>query len=195
MILQKIKQYGIIIAVIAVLGLVAFGFYKLWRFEKAQAERWERNFEQQTQQIRELDLTWREFRDLDDQRYDSLLKELKVSPRHVREINNIYHYYYDTTEVVINPEPVRYPNQIIYPFVDQNECFMIGGYMEVDSADLTPELTINQRKYTDEIIQVFYKKRGKILGFIPWRFENYQEVQSKCGENKVERINIVKKRD
>lgn len=191
--IQKIKNIGLILLIIVVLGFICFSFYKLWRSERERAERWEENFKQQTQKIQELNLTWKEYKKVTDDRTDSILKELKVRPKWVREVNYINHYYYDSTTVVINPDPVVQPSGTVYPFIDKNECFTIGGHMKVDPLDLTPELTINLREYTDETTQIFYKKRRKLLGFIPWTFENYQEVSSTCGTNEVKRINIIKR--
>ena len=188
----KLKLFKLI-ALVVLIGAV-FTFFNLWLSERKKAERWEDNYKQTDQQYQELNMTWREFRDSMEERDDSIIKALNTRPKWVREINNIHHHHHDSTTVVIYPDPVILPSGTIYPFIDTNECFTIGGHMEVDPLDFTPALTINQREYDNEIIQIFYKKRRRILGFIPWRFENYQEVSSTCGTNEVQRINIIKRK-
>lgn len=141
-----------------------------------------------------IQLTKEEFKKTLSKELDSTLKANGIKPGQVTDITNVYNTYnnYDTT--VIHPDPVIINKDTIYPFVDIKDCFTIKGYMEVLAEK--PVLNIIERNYTDTTTMIGYWKRPHKFLFIKWgKKQNFIEASSKCGDVKVMKVDIVKKRE
>jgi hypothetical protein len=139
-------------------------------------------------------LTTKELKETMSKELDSTLKANGIKPGQVTDVTNVYNTYnnYDTT--VIHPDPVIINKDTIYPVDNTVDCFTIKGYMQILAEK--PVLTITERNYADSISMIGYWKRPHKFLFIKWgKKQNFIEASSKCGDVKVQKVDIVKKRE
>jgi len=139
-----------------------------------------------------LELTLKEFKQSMSTKIDSILKVAEINSKRVKTVTTINNYYIDSTKTIIRPDPVISKNDTTYPFIDIKECFSISGFMKV--VNNRPELTIQERKFDNEINVIVHNKRPHKYWFIRYgKREMKVDGVSDCGEVKIKQINIIKK--
>lgn len=182
-----------LVVIIIILAGLAYTFYDLNKKHKADAARWENNFNEVQKQFSQIDVTLREFKKGIDNKTDSILKIANLKPQNVTQVTNYITNYTDTTIKVISPEFEQKTGT--YPFVDKEGCFEFSGYMKIK--DTIPELTVNNRKFNNDFTDIEHWERDTIhfLGLnIPnyWRKKwlTYTIIDNCTGEKRVKKINV-----
>jgi len=138
-----------------------------------------------------LTLSFKEFKQSMSTKIDSILKVAEINSKAVKTVTTINNYYIDSSRTIIRPEPVISKNDTTYPFIDTKDCFSISGFMQVIND--RPELTIQERKFNNEINVIVHNKRPHKFWFIRYgKREMKIDGVSDCGEVKIKQINIIK---
>ena len=182
-----------LVVIIIILAGLAYTFYDLNRKHKADAARWESNFEQTTRQVQNLNMTIDEFKKSVDQKTDSILEIAKIKPKNVTQITNYNTYYSDTTINVLTP--VYEPKTGTYPFIDKAGCFEFSGFIKVN--DTIPELNVLNRKFDSNFYEIEHYEKDTIhflgLNFVKWwqKKRGTITIVDECTGNKfVKKINV-----
>jgi len=189
--MKKLTFYLIII--IVVLGGFGYLQYNQNQKHKKDAARWEQNFSETSKQVKQIDLTLKEFKKGIDIKTDSILKIAKIKPKNVTQITNYNTYYTDTNITVIKPDFDAKTKS--YPFVDNTGCFEFRGFMELDS--LGPELNVTERIFFSDFTEIEFIKKDTIhflgLNLVKWWQSpdiTYTIIDNCTGEKRVKKINI-----
>ena len=138
-----------------------------------------------------LELTLKEFKASMSGKIDSVLKVAEINSKQVKTVTTINNYYIDSSRTIIRPEPVISKTDTTYPFIDIKDCFSISGFMQV--VNDRPELTIQERKFDNEINVIVHNKRPHKFWFIRYgKREMKIDGVSDCGDVKIKQINIIK---
>jgi len=195
--MSKIKLIGIITVIVFLIASVVTANVLIERNRKLKAEvlRVQNNNFQLMAENREninLTLSLKEFKASMSTKIDSILKVAEINSKAVKTVTTINNYYIDSTKTIIRPEPVISKNDTTYPFVDIKECFSISGFMKV--VNDRPELTIQERKFINEINVIVHNKRPHKFWFIRYgKREMKIDGVSDCGDVKIKQINVIKK--
>jgi hypothetical protein len=194
--MNKIKLIGIITVIVFLIASVVTANVLIEKNRKLKAEilRVQTNNLQLMSENREninLTLSFKEFKASMSTKIDSILKVAEIASKRVKTVTTINNYYIDSSRTIIRPDPVISKNDTLYPFIDIKDCFSIKGFMQV-VAD-KPELTIQERKFNNEINVIVHNKRPHKIWFVRWgKREMKIEGVSDCGEVKIKQVNIIK---
>jgi hypothetical protein len=184
-----------LIVIIVVLSGLVYTFYSLNKTNKNNSERWERNFNETSKDIQQINLSLSEFKKTLSNHNDSILELVNIKPKNVTQITNYNTFYTDTTISFILPE--YEPKTGTYPFVDRSGCFEFSGFMELN--DTIPELTIENRKFNSDFTEIEHYEKDTIhfigLNFVKW-WQNkrltYTIVDNCSGEKRIKKFNVKK---
>lgn len=190
---------SVVIAIL--LGLLGVTYSQM-RKQRSEAIRWEHNYEQASEKVSRIELTYREFKDQATEREDSLLKQLDIKPKQVEKIVYIENTYTntDTTPIpfiITGEESIIIDKPIKLKFVANIDCLSVSG--NVYSKDVNSTMEISSIAYKNDFNYVAYWKRRewRLLGINTRIFGKKQgelKVTSTCGETIVKEIDIIKKK-
>lgn len=151
----------------------------------------QRQYLQDSQKFVFIELKMREFIETITPKVDSILKAEKIKPKNVTNIIERHYVYRDTSYASYTPEPVKTIDGIIFPFIDIKDCIRIDGFVRIDS--LRPTVTITNREFQNNSIDVGYIKREKKLWFIAYgKWRAKLKTVNECGETTTKEIKIIK---
>lgn len=178
----------LIIGLIALIGIVSFQSYQL---DKAgsKIERLSDNFTEMQTINKNLKLSVDEFKEYSSQRIDSIMEQAKIKPKWVKEYTTVTNNYYDTTIV---EAPVEKVDSFEYSFLEANECFSVGGIVNIK--DSIPEVSINYREFTDSLDIIKYLKPKKFWFIRSYLFgkEEELEIRGNCGTYEYNNVKVIK---
>ena len=148
------------------------------------------NDKEQYDQIRSLTITGEQFEDRlrHDKKMDSIVSSLNVRLKNIKTITTTeYIFKRDTIKVPVIKDSINN-----YSLSYQSECLSFRGSFNTESL----ELKLTNFNYNDTIYHVAYMKRKptgkKFLFFNLKRKVLDLHTSTKCGEVKVEQLNILK---
>jgi len=178
----------LIIGFIALLGIVSFQSHQL---NKAgdKINRLSDNFGELQKSNKQLRLTVDEFAEYSSDRMDSIMEQAKIKPKWVKEYTTVHHNYYDTTIV---EAPVEKVDTFEYSFLESNDCFTVGGIVNVK--DSIPKVEINHREFTDSLDIIKYLEPKKFLFIRSYLFGKTEELEivGNCGIYEYNNIKVIK---
>jgi hypothetical protein len=179
----------LIIGALVLLGIVSFQSYQLKKADN-KIDRLSDNFTELQESNTKLRLTVSEFKEYSSDRMDSILEVASVKPKWVKEYTTVNNHYYDTTVVEV---PVEQVDTFKYSFIEANDCFTVGGIVNIK--DSIPQVEINHREFTDTLNIIKYIKPNKFWfirsGFLFGKSEEL-EIVGNCGIYEYENIQVVK---
>jgi len=182
-----------LVVIIVILSGVVYTYYSLNKQHKQDAYRWERNYNETSEKVQQIDLTLKEFKKSIDSKTDSILKLTGIKPKNLTQITNYNTYYTDTTISVILPFFEQKTGT--YPFIDKMGCFEFSGF--INMVDTIPELNVTDRKFFSNFTDIEYVRKDTIyflgMKFVKWWQKpelTYTIVDNCTGEKRVKKINI-----
>ena len=196
--MSKIKLIGIITVAVFLIASVVTANVLIKQNRKLKAEilRVQTNNFQLMAENRDnvnLTLSFKEFKASMSTKIDSILKVAEIASKAVKTVTTINNYYIDSSKTIIRPDPVISKTDTTYPFIDIKDCFSVKGFMQV--VNDRPELTIQERKFDNEINVIVHNKRPHKFWFIRWgRWQHFLKLYSECEKDtiKVDKLIIQK---
>lgn len=178
----------LIIGLLILIGIVSFQSYQLEKADN-KINRLSDNFQEIQQSNKQLRFTMEEFKEYSGKKMDSIMEEAKIKPKWVKEYTTVHHNYYDTTIVEV---PVEKVDTFIYSFMEKNECFTIGG--NVNIKDSIPKVEITHREFTDNLSIIKYLEPKKFWFIRSYLFGKTEELEivGDCGVYEYDNIKVVK---
>jgi len=178
----------LIIGALALLGIVSFQSYQLKKAGN-KIDRLSDNFVELQESNSKLRLTVDEFKEYSSGKMDSIMEVASIKPKWVKEYTTINNHYYDTVEVEV---PVEHVDTFKYSFMESNDCFTVGGIVNVK--DSIPQVSINYREFTDTLNIIKYLKPKKFLFIRSYLFGKSEELKivGNCGTYEYDNIKVVK---
>lgn len=178
----------LIAGLILLVAIVSFQSHKLNEAGN-KIDRLSDNFTELQQSNKQLRLTVGEFQEYSSGRMDSILKVAKVKPKWVKEYTTVNNHYYDTVEVEV---PVEKIDSFEYQFMESNDCFTVGGLINIE--DSVPQVKINHREFTDTLSIIKYQEPKKFLFIRSYLFGKAEELEivGNCGTYEYDNIKVVK---
>lgn len=189
----------ILIAIIAILGSILFVTLKSNNNNKKDAVRWENNYNESLDSIQRVTITYSEFKDKFQEKYDSLLDLNKIKPKQVEKIITINNVVRVTDTFYMQQYENNYINGIYtISFTKDTSCISLSGFIKTE--DSNSKIGISNLSYNSESNYIAYwnRNRYKFLGLFYTKFLGKKigtlHVASKCGDVKVKEIDIIKKK-
>jgi hypothetical protein len=182
-----------LIVIIIILAGIGYTYYSLNKKHKQDAERWHENYSESSKEIKQINLTLKEFKKTMDNNTDSILKIARIKPKNVRQITNYNTYYTDTTVNFVFPK--YEPKTENYPFADKAGCFEFYGSIFME--DTLPKLSVDKRVFKSDFTDVEYIRKDTInflgLNLVKWWQKpeiTYTIIDNCTGEKRVKKINV-----
>ena len=118
---------------------------------------------------------------------DSLAKELQIRPK---TITKIVERVITQTDTIIKDLPVYMIGKNEWSVSDSDKCFVWKGIAKLTDDSLNVNRTLFS--YHNNITEVFYSQRDKILFLRIGKKRTYQKTLSECGGERVREIIITK---
>lgn len=132
-----------------------------------------------------------EFKKTMGAKVDSILTAEKIKPKRVTNVVERHYFYRDTSYQSYFPQPVVTREGEIFPFIDIKDCYKIEGFMKVK--DLRPSVTITDRHFENNSIDISYISREKKFWFISYgSWKAKLKSVNQCGETTTKEIEVIK---
>lgn len=193
--MKNIKTLLIAGAIFVILLIALFTSFRIIKNQKDTIARLESNQVTLLTNTKNeiIALTKKEFKETMPKLLDSTLTAKGIKPGQVQDVTYVNNHYYNYDTTIITPPAVITSKDTIYPFIDTKDCFTIGGYMRLLSGE--PTLNITKRDYADSTTIIGFWDRPHKFWFVKWGRKQIDiESSSTCGDTKVQRIKIVKKK-
>jgi hypothetical protein len=194
--MNKIKIWLIISGVVTFILFVAAAkiYYDKYQNEKEEKERLRENQEQLLAEKTGYSLIKQsldEFKKTIGAKVDSILTAEKIKPKRVTNVVERHYFYRDTSFHSYSPQPIITREGEIFPFTDIKDCFKIEGYMQMK--DLRPSVTITDRHFENNSIDISYISREKKFWFISYgSWKAKLKSVNQCGETTTKEIEVIK---
>jgi hypothetical protein len=195
------------ISVIVVLCISLFFTYKSKEKYKRDSHRWKDNYTQVQNDVSTIELTLEEYKNTNEFRNDSLLKELKIKPRQIEKIVYIENTY--ALDDTVTPDLIEDnkfgpdvvvgdDNKYKLDFLTSKECLTVGGSIITSDKDVKLDITYMQSVNSFKYVAYWEREKRKVLGIFNTRLFGRKlaklEIKGICGETKLKEINIIKRR-
>lgn len=160
---------------------------------KETISRMERNYRELERERKALVLTYDELNDRQAAKIKQLSDSLEIKPKHL--IRYVGIQTVDSIRDTIPVEIIKIDTNV-YSFKKDTACFQVAGLISTKTSP--PSIELTNLTYRNEIDYIVYKQRRKWdFWFIHTRWfgkmETKIDIQSNCGESRVEDIEIIKK--